>query len=146
MPFNQLLNAQQVEASIAGPGDTNRLYLCSGLAQGYFSLTAQSGQWQNASDIWQFGVGPQLDAGQFRRATATASFAGLQESDPGPGSTSWAVQMVFADFDDDSGKVRVSVQNTVQVYNQMPLGGGEYSAAGVSTLAYTVSILAAIPA
>ena len=70
MPFNQLLNAQQVEASIAGPGDTNRLYLCSGLAQGYFSLTAQSGQWQNASDIWQFGVGPQLDAGQFRRAIA----------------------------------------------------------------------------
>jgi hypothetical protein len=37
MPFNQLLNAQQVEASVAGPGDTNRLYLCSGLAQGYFS-------------------------------------------------------------------------------------------------------------
>ena len=52
--------------------------------------------------------------------------------------------MVFADFDDDSGKVRVSVQNTVSVYNPMPLGGGEYSSAGVSTLAYNVSILAAI--
>lgn len=145
MPFSQLLNAQQVDASIGGPDGANHLYLCSGLAQGYFSLTAQPGQWQNASDIWQFGVGPQLDSGEFRRAIATAGFAGLQESDPGPGFTNWAIQMVFADFDDDSGKVRVSVQNTVQVYNQMPLGGSEYSSAGVSTLAYSVSILAAIP-
>jgi hypothetical protein len=53
--------------------------------------------------------------------------------------------MVMADFDDDSGKARVSVTNSLQVYNFLPFGGGEYSTAGVSTLAYNVSILAAIP-
>ena len=145
MPFSQLLNAQQVETVVTGPGDVNRLYLCSGLAQGGFSLSAQPGQWQSASDIWQFLVGPQFDVGQFRRAIGTASFAGLQESDPGPGYTNWSIQMVVADFDDDSGKVRVSVTNMVAVYNQMPTGAPEYLSAGVSTLAYDVSILAAIP-
>jgi hypothetical protein len=148
MPFSQLVNAQQVEASIAGPGDTNRLYLCSGLAQGYFSVTLPPGSWsQNASDTWQFGVGPQLDSTQFRRAIGTASFAGLQETEAeGALSTSWIIQMVIVDFDDDLGKARVSVTNTLQIYNQMPASAtGGYSTAGVSTLAYDVSILAAIP-
>ena len=146
MPFNQLLNAQQVEVVIAGPGDANHLYLCSGLAQGYFSLSAQPGQWQSANDTWQFAVGPQLESTQFRRAIGTASFAGLHESDPdGVGNTTWRIEMVIADYDDDSGKVRVSVTNTVQVYNQGPVSGGAYASAGVSTLAYDVSILAAIP-
>ncbi len=55
MPFNQLVNEQQIEAAVGGPTGTtapgaNRLYLCSGLAQGHFSLGAQAGQYQTASD------------------------------------------------------------------------------------------------
>jgi hypothetical protein len=153
MPFNQLINAQQFEAVIAGPADTNRLYVCSGLAQGSFSVTLPAGAWmQSASDTWQFAVGPQLDSTQFRRAIGTASFAGLQETEAeAAGSTSWMIQMVIVDFDDDLGKARVSVTNTVQIYNAMamatgmvPTGTGS-STAGVSTLAYDVSILAAMP-
>lgn len=148
MPFTQLVNAQQLEAVIAGPEDANRLYVCTGLAQGSFSVALPPGAYmQSASDTWQFGVGPQLEATQFRRAIGTASFAGLQESEQeGAASTSWIIQMVFADFDDDLGKARVSVTNTVQIYNPMFTGvaTGGYSAAGVSTLAYDVSILAAI--
>ena len=38
MPFSQLVNAQQVQITVAGPGDANTLYLCKGLAQGNFSV------------------------------------------------------------------------------------------------------------
>ena len=90
-------------------------------------------------------MGPQLDSNQFRRAIGTAGLAGLQESDQdGAGSIGWIIQMVMADYEDDAGKTRVSVTNTLQVYSQMPTGSG-YSTAGVTTLAYNVSILAAIP-
>jgi hypothetical protein len=149
MPFNQLVNAQQVEASVTGPDDANRLYLCSGLAQGYFSVALPPGAWsESQTDTWQFTVGPQLESTQFRRAIATASFAGLQETEQeGAISTSWIIQMVIADFDDDSGKARVSVTNTVQLYNFMAIGAttGGSTTAGVSTLGYNVSILAALP-
>jgi hypothetical protein len=61
----------------------NRIYLCKGLAQGSASVGVQPGQSDTATDTWQFHIGPQLDATEFRRAIATMSFAGLQESDPG---------------------------------------------------------------
>jgi hypothetical protein len=52
---------------------------------------------------------------------------------------------VVADFDDDSGQVRVSVTNNMQVQNYGgAVTGGSYSYAVVSTLAYDVSILAAV--
>jgi hypothetical protein len=95
-----------------------------------------------SSDTWQFEVGPALDPAQFRRAIATAALAGVQESEQGPAAVSWVIQTVFADFDDDSGAVRVSVTSAVQVINQSATA---FTSAGVSTLSYDVSILAAIP-
>ena len=145
MPFQSLSDAQQIEITVAGPGDANRLYLCKGIAQGYFSVQAQAGQWQNANDTWQFNVGPDLDSTQFRRAIATVGFAGLQENEAGPSYMSWMIQTVVADFDDDGGKVRLSVTNAIQVGNQEPPGEPTI-VAGVSALTYDVSILAAIAA
>jgi len=143
MPFQSLVNAQQLEVVVAGPGDVNRLYVCKGLAQGNFSVQVQPGQWQSASDTWQFEVGPQLTSLQFRRAIATVGFAGIQEQEPGsPGSVSWLLQNVIADFDDDAGNVRVSVTSTIQVNNQG--GAGQWAFASISSLAYDVSILAAV--
>ena len=142
MPFGQLVNAQQLEIVVAGPGDVNRLYVCKGLAQGNFSVQVQQGQWQSASDTWQFGVGPHLDSIQFRRAIATVGFAGIQEQEPGSGYVSWILQNVIADFDDDAGNVRVSVTSTLQLNNQG--GAGQWAFAGISSLAYDVSILASV--
>jgi hypothetical protein len=142
MPFIQLVNAQQVQIAVAGPGDANTLYLCKGLAQGNFSVQLQANGVLQSSDTWQFEVGPALNPAQFRRAIATAALAGVQESEQGPAAVSWVIQTVFADFDDDSGAVRVSVTNAVQVINQSATA---FTSAGVSTLSYDVSILAAIP-
>jgi hypothetical protein len=142
MSFYQLVNAQQVQVAVSGPGDANTLYLCKGLAQGNFSLQAPANSSQQSTETWQFEVGPTISAAQFRRAIATAALAGVQETEAGPAQVSWAIQTVFADFDDDSGLVRVSVTNAVWVYNQAATA---FAAAGLSTLAYDVSILAAVP-
>lgn len=143
MPFSQLANAQQIEVAVAGPGDVTRLYICKGLAQGNFSLVVGPQQGANQSDTWQFEVGPQLDVTQFRRAIATVAFAGLSEAEPTATNRSWAIQAVFADFDDDAGKVRVSATNQIFLYNPATTG---QEVAGISALAYDVSILAAVPA
>jgi hypothetical protein len=141
MPFSQLVNAQQIEAVVAGPGDVTRLYACKGLAQGNFGVSVGAGQSTNQSDTWQFEVGPQLDATQFRRAIATVAFAGLAETNPPNAQANWTIQTVIADFDDDAGKVRVSATNQISVFNAATTG---FDFAAVTMLAYDVSILAAI--
>jgi hypothetical protein len=142
MPFSQLVNAQQVQITVAGPGDVNTLYLCKGLAQGNFSIQVSANSFEQASDTWQFEVGPTLSPGQFRQAIVTSALAGVQQSDAGSGQVSWLVQTAFADFDGNTGLVRVSVTNTIQVFNQ---AATTQATAGVSTLSYDVSILAAVP-
>ena len=143
MPFGQLINAQQLEITVAGPGDANTLYLCKGLAQGNFAIQVPVHGGDQSSDTWQFEVGPAINPAQFRRAIATAALAGVQETEAGgPAEFLWAVETVFADFDDDSGHVRVSVTSRVYIYN---MAGTANAVAGVSMLSYDVSILAAIP-
>lgn len=144
MPFSQLVNAQQIEVVVAGPGDVNRLYVCKGLAQGNLQANVGAQQGVTQTDTWQFEVGPTLDVTQFRRAIATVSIAGLYESEAGrDANTSWTVQSVFADFDDDAGLVRVSTTSQVSISNPTT---DPFDFAGLSALAYDVSILAAMPA
>ena len=144
MPFVQLVNAQQIQLDVSGPGDVSRLYVCKGFAQGNFSISVPQGQWQSASDTWQFNVGPQLDSTQFRSAIATVGFAGIQEQEPGQGSVNWLLQNVIADFDDDAGSVRVSATISLQVNNWGT--SGQWAFIGISSLVYDLSILAAVPA
>lgn len=145
MPFSQLQSAQQIETVVAGPGDVNRLFVCKGLAQGNFTVGGTSGL--SIADTWQFEVGPQLEVTQFRRAIATASFAGLQLTEQASASAFWVIQTVFADFDDDLGKIRVSVTSSITVYGATAQpGGGPGAYAGEAALAYDVAILAAMPA
>jgi hypothetical protein len=145
VPFSQFANAQQIEVAVAGPADVTRLYLCKGLAQGSLNISVGPGQGQSQTDVWQFEVGPHLESGQFRRAIATAAFAGLSESEPsgGAGYVSWVIQAVIADFDDDEGKVRVSVTNQLSLYNSSTTS---WETAGIPGLSYDVSILAAVAA
>lgn len=141
MPFSQLVNAQEVEVVVAGPGDVNRLYLCKGVAQGNTSVGVQPGQSETVTDTWQFHIGPQLDVNEFRRAIATMSFAGLQEQDPGGAWISYYLQMFGADFDDDNGKVKVSVTNSLTMSNPTPTA---WASSAITQLTYDITILAAV--
>ena len=144
MPFSVLQNEQQIEVVVAGPGDVTRLYVCNGLATGEYLLNVPAGQSQLTNDAWQFEVGPQLAVNQFRRAIATASLAGLQEHDSGSGVVTLGITVVYADFNDDAGKVRVNVTMAMSVSNAAGAQTNEFS--GVPALGYGVSILAAMPA
>jgi hypothetical protein len=142
MPFSQLVNAQEVEVVVAGPGDVNRLYLCKGAAQGSTGVSVGPSQTDTSIDTWQFHVGPQLDATKFRRAIATLSFAGLQESDPGGGAwMSYYLQAFGADFDDDNGKVKVNVTNSLQMSNP---SSSAWASTAITQLTFDVTILAAV--
>jgi hypothetical protein len=144
MPFYNLANAQMIEVAVSGPGDVTRLYICKGLANGNTGVSVNPGGSQTITETWQFEVGPTIPATQFRRAIATVGFAGISEADPSPGGRAgWAVQNVFADYDDDAGQVRVSVTNVLSVANT---SNANYEYAGVATLGYDVSILAAVAA
>ena len=141
MPFSSLVNAQEVEVVVAGPGDVNRLYLCKGTAQGSTGVNLGPSQTDTTIDTWQFHVGPQLDTSRFRRAIATLSFAGLQESDPGGAWISYYLQAFGADFDDDNGKVKVNVTNSLQMSNPSTTA---WASTAITQLTYDVTILAAV--
>jgi hypothetical protein len=141
MPFTQLVNAQEVEVVVDGPGDVNRLYLCKGVAQGSSSVSLGGGQAQTDTDTWQFHVGPQLDVNVFRRAIATVSFAGLQEQEPGGVWMHYYLQTFGADFDDDNGKVKVNVTNSLQMNNP---SSSAWASTAITQLTYDVTILAAV--
>jgi hypothetical protein len=141
MPFSSLVNAQEVEVVVAGPGDVNRLYLCKGVAQGNSAITVQPNQAQVDTDTWQFHVGPQLVVTQFRRAIATLSFAGLAEQESSGAWVNYNLQTFDADFDDDNGKVKVSVTNSLAIYNS---GSSAAAYNAITQLTYDVTILAAM--
>jgi hypothetical protein len=141
MPFSSLVNAQQVEVVVAGPGDVNRLYLCKGVAQGNSSINVQPNQFQTDTDTWQFHVGPHLDVTQFRRAIATLSFAGLAEQESSGAWVNYNLQTFDADFDDDNGMVKVSVTNSLSSFNP---GSSVAASTAITQLTYDVTILAAM--
>ena len=141
MAFSQLVNAQEVEVVVDGPGDVTRLYLCQGIAEGSTSVSVQPGQFQAATDTWQFHVGPTLGAGAFRRAIAIMSFAGLSEQDPSGGWMLYNLESFGADFDDDNSRVKVNVTNVLQVSNPSSTG---WASSSITRLSYNVTILAAL--
>ena len=69
------------------------------------------------------------------------SFAGLQEQDPGNGWVVYNRQAYGADFDDDNGKVKVNVTNSLKVNNY---GSTEWASSSITQLTYNVTILAAL--
>ena len=101
-----LVNQQQIEAVVAGPGSVNRLFICTGQAPLDFTPGKRS---------YVFSVGPDLTREQFHRAIVSASFINLmlvtnslpEGSQPdGPQPQCW-IGETDADWDDEVGKVRV---------------------------------------
>jgi len=76
-----------------------------------FTLTPGAGN-DRASDTLRFPVGPTLAPGQFIRAAATASLAGIANGGLA-NNAQWAVDSVDADLDDETGRVIVSADLVV---------------------------------
>lgn len=112
MPRTNAENQQQIEVVVSGPDSANRLFILTGIAPVF--LQASNNTFQR--DTFTFLVGPALTRRQFIRATATASinrfsFSGTVQ----PGNTTWSINSVETDWDDESGQVEVRVEVTVSV-------------------------------
>jgi len=114
MPISpNIVNPQDMEIVVSGPDGANRLYIFSGMAQFYLADYSGSSSGWPVRDTVTFLVGPTFSAGQVHKAIAVGAVSGV--AGPGPaaaGGTSYqlgvSVDSIDADWDDDSGHVRVT--------------------------------------
>jgi hypothetical protein len=110
-----LQSAQYMSGLTKGPDGANTLFLGAGLMACSLSHQNHSGGGVALEETFSVLLDqPRLNPGQFRRAIATASLAGLNGTativalGSAPG-VSWYVQAVEAHFDDETGGVRLLV-------------------------------------
>jgi hypothetical protein len=134
-----LTSEQILEAQVAGPAGANRLFTTTGFAQfALIARTAAAGAPDQRTGTFFVNVGPQLTVQQFRKAIATASLAAVG-TNGNVGLNSYQISNVDADFDEESGRVRVEFD--VMVIVNGPAAGIESSA---SSVGIQVTILAAV--
>ena len=109
-------------------------------------VTAKGDATASHKETYLVLIGPILKNREFVRAIATASLAETYFDTPGGApaqpvalGASWRILGVDADWDDESGRVELRIETEVR-----SKGGGQ--TASVSSIAFHVTILAAIPA
>jgi hypothetical protein len=143
MPVDaQVEDKQSFEVTIQGPDGANRMIVCTGKLRVFlnaFDNTA-TGTGIVQKETFTALIDPQLEAGQFKRAIAVASLAGIgyRDNDAAqPDSANWLIEEAQADFDDESGKVELRVSLNVN-----PRGIG--SSATISHVSFQVTTIAAV--
>lgn len=124
---------------INGPDGANTLFFASGLMACSLSQQNSSGGGVALEETFSVLLDqPRLTPGQFRRAIATASLAGISGSIVPGGSgfgVSWYVQAVDGHFDDETGGVKLVVDLHV---------GASFGLAEVLLVGFQVTTSAAI--
>ena len=139
---DQIQNLQQIEAAVAGPGGANRLFTIAGqftVGAGVF-LLAGGGNQNQSTGMFTVLIGPKFTRQQFFRAIGSAWLAKTSanvETAP-PFGFAWAISSVDADWDDESGQVELRIEVFMQVR------GGAFNLVEIGSLAFQVTILAAV--
>ena len=124
-----LINVQQMEVAVNGPDGATHLILCTGVAD----LGPVS------HETYTFLVGPLISRRQFVGAIASGALSTIQGYDRNPTADNVDVErganlvLIDANYDDDSGQVKVSAKVSCSII--------------ITKLAisYNVSILAELP-
>ena len=112
MPTTVAQNVQEIEAGVSGPGGANRLFTVTGEAP---TPMGAVGPADTAVETFTFLIGPPLPAGQFHRATASASFTGyVIYVDSAGGYHGMDFLTIEADWDDESGRTEMRVEVRAQ--------------------------------
>ena len=108
------LNEQTLQVVVTGPGDVAAMHVVTGFANVLLSANSV-GMVSPVSQATTFFVlvGPTITSAQFRRAIASAAIASLTLGGGanlgGTGiSAAWSLSSVHADFDDESGQVKLT--------------------------------------
>ena len=124
-----LINAQQMEVAVNGPDGATHLILCTGVAD----LGSLS------HEIYTFLVGPQLSRRQFVGVIASGALSTIQAYDKNSTGDHADIELganlvlVDADYDDESGQVKVRAEVSSSI------------AMTKLAISYNVSILAEMP-
>lgn len=124
-----LINTQQMEVAVNGPDGATHLILCTGVAN--LSLVNH--------ETYTFLVGPQISRRQFVGAIASGALSTIQGYARNPIADNAIAQrgadLVFIDanFDDESGQVKVSAEVSCSITMTK------------LAISYNVSILAELP-
>jgi hypothetical protein len=84
-------NPQDMEVVVSGPGDANRLFICTGIV--VFNFKGSGGSWRH--DTLTFQIGRTFTSSQFRKVVAAASLASISNNDHAV-NAGWAVDRVEA--------------------------------------------------
>jgi len=135
-------NQQTMEFVVTGPGNANRVFITTGMAQVSLEafhpggvavgVTTQKGSFRVL-------INPVLTAGQFHKATATASLADVTHNAGDPAQSTfarWVIDEVEATWDDESGKIQLRIDASVQA-----LGGADNI---LNAVAFQVTTLATV--
>ncbi len=124
-----LINTQQMEIAVNGPDGATHLILCTGVAD----LGSVS------HETYTFLVGPQILRRQFVGAIASGALSRIQAYDKDTSGDHMDVELganlfsIDADYDDESGQVKVSAEVSSSIMMTK------------LAISYNVSILAELP-
>ncbi len=135
-------NKQSFEVIIQDVDGANRMIVCTGKLNVFLNATdnTASGNGVTKKETFTALIDPQLEAGQFKRALAMASLAGINYFDNDPtqrDGARWEIEDAQADFDDESGQVELRVSLMVN-----PRGIG--SSAGIQSISFQVTTIASV--
>jgi hypothetical protein len=133
-----LLNPQELTATVTGPDGANTLMVFDGQFQAGFGAQGPApGTWaQTLKETYSVLLGPVLTRRQFVQAVADASVSGLQlnQQAAAPAQFYYWVSSIDADWDDESGQVELRIEVSVTP--------GPNCNISIQNLAYHVTVLA----
>ena len=134
-----LTSEQTLQVGVNGPGDITTMYIVTGIANANLAATSPGGGgYVTQERTFEAHVGPSLTTAEFRRGVSTASLASLTGQGGDAAYTTWRVEDVDADFDDDQGKVQLQFDLSVTVD-----AGASNAQAYIGGVGFQVIILAA---
>ncbi|MBA3725819.1 MAG: hypothetical protein H0W86_05055 [Armatimonadetes bacterium] len=132
----QIQNLQVMEVVVAGPGNANRLFITTGVADGAIGAFSSGGT-ANQQETFVALIDPVLTPGQFVKATAMISLLDVSEQASAFGFSRHRVDSIDADWDDQSGKIKVSFEVEVTV-------NGANNSVNLNRVGIQVTTLAAV--
>ena len=135
------MSHQYMSVLVNGPDGANTLFMASGLMRCRLAQNNPTGSGYALEETFVAILDqPRLGPGQFRRAIASASLAGIngmpsQPAAPGSSALSWYINSADADFDDETGCIQLMVDLHV---------GAQFGAAEIVFVSFQVMTSAAM--
>ena len=132
IPGSSIESLQQIETVVSGPDGANRLYVITGRLPVQLVFGGQSNSFERATETYTVLIGPVFTRRQFVNAISSVSVAETTLYSPSsPFGATWSITDDSADWDDQSGHVKLVIGVSLQVLgagNQATLGKVSFQA------------------